>query len=66
MYLIEDILGLGWLLLAKMQEITNNNNKNNIKKSTTGRLSSSLNTSWLMCRLITGVSADAQKAVDST
>lgn len=62
MHLIEDVLGLGWLLLAKMQEIINNNNK----KSTTGRLSSSLNTSWLMHRLITGVSADAQKAVDST
>lgn len=64
MHLIEDVLGLGCLLLAKMQEIINNNNNN--KKSTTGRLSSSLNTSWLMHRLITGVSADAQKTVDST
>lgn len=32
MYLIEDILGLGWLLLAKMQEIINKNkNRNKIK-----------------------------------
>lgn len=45
MHLIEDVLGLGCLLLAKMQEIINNKKK---KKSTTGRLSSPLNTSWLM------------------
>lgn len=31
MHLIEDVLGLGCLLLAKMQEIINNNNNNKKK-----------------------------------